>query len=81
MTDQPAVSTDAPEIAPAVRDVLLHAQHEITALRQRLAELEPKAEAYEALVAVINRLQPVRLPGASVDVAWRISTLLAPFND
>lgn len=59
-----------------LNQTLICAHDEITSLRRRLAEVEPKAHAYDTL-AQIARLTIHQEPqGYGVDVAWRIKSLL-----
>ena len=63
-------------MTPEIKQVLMHAHDEIVALRRRIDEIAPKAEAYDLLHAAITRLRPAPTQGFGVDVAWRIKELL-----
>lgn len=55
---------------------LLHsALHEIRGLRSRLAEVEPKAQAYDVLATIVG-LIPRPTQGYGMDVAWQIEHFL-----
>lgn len=62
-------------MTPEIKDVLMSAHEEIISLRRRVADLEPKAEAYSALVTVIGFIQG-NSAGYGVDAAWQIKQLL-----
>jgi hypothetical protein len=59
-------------------------RNEIKDLRARIAYLEPKAEAYDSLTAVL-RLLPQPSRGMSEDLVWRldkrISELMEPAEE
>ena len=63
-------------MTPEIKQILMHAHDEVVTLRRRIDALAPKAEAYDALLAVINRLSPTPQQSMGVDVAWRIKMLL-----
>lgn len=56
---------------------LTKARDEIRMLRQRVAELEPKAEAYAALLVLTQRLPSAPSRAYGEDVAWQIDRLIA----
>ena len=57
------------------RDILSRCKNEILLLRGHIARLEPKAEAYDALVTLI-RLFPQPSRGYSEDMVWKIDQVL-----
>lgn len=52
-------------------DMMQRCRNEIMGLRAHIAHLEPKAEAYDSLAAVIRQL-PRQTGGMSEDLVWRI---------
>lgn len=59
-----------------VRQALMQAHDEIISLRARLGHVEQKAHAYDTIaqIAALSIREPTQ--GFSMDVAWRIETLL-----
>jgi hypothetical protein len=57
-------------------DMAERCKHEIIILRQQIARLSPKAEAYDNLAAVL-RLLPQPSQGMGEDLVWRIEKRLA----
>lgn len=73
MTTEEAITQVArPEIIRALR--LAH--DEIVTLRRRVAELEPKAHAYDTISRIAALTEPDRPIGFAEDPAWRIKTLV-----
>ena len=52
--------------------VLRQAHDEIVTQRRRLAEVEPKAHAYDTLAIAMRLAEPVSQQGYSIDVAWLV---------
>lgn len=65
-------SIDAGEL----NQILLSAHDEIVSLRTRLANVEPKADAYDTIARLARLIVSDEARGYSVDVAWRIKSLL-----
>jgi len=61
-------------------DMMQMCRNEIVGLRAHIARLEPKAEAYDNLAAVIRHL-PRPSVGMGEDVVWRIDQRLRALND
>ena len=52
--------------------LLRQGHDEIVTLRRRLAELEPKAHAYDTLAIIARIAEPIESRGFSVDIAWTL---------
>ncbi|SKB32635.1 hypothetical protein [Sphingopyxis flava] len=52
--------------------LLQQAHNEIMSLRHEIAELAPKAHAYDTIAAV-TRMKPAPEQGYTVDLAWRLA--------
>lgn len=62
-------------------NVMRQAHDEIIGLRRRIAELEPKAHAYETIAAIARLNQNGRnLQGFGEDVAWRLQNVVDRLN-
>jgi len=61
-------------------DMMRRCKEEITSLRRHIAILEPKAEAYDTLAAVI-RLLPRPSIGMGEDLVWRIEQRIKELSE
>lgn len=63
-------------------DMMQRCETEIVSLRARIDYLKPKAEAYDAILVILDLLPGRRSEGAGVDVLWtlrrRIQELTLP---
>lgn len=57
---------------PETISLLRQAHDEVVMLRRRVAELEPKAHAYDTIAIIARHTTPNESQGYSVDVAWRL---------
>jgi hypothetical protein len=62
--------------AGELNQALISAHDEIVSLRARLAHMEPKADAYDTIARIARLTVQDEARGYSVDVAWRIKSLL-----
>ena len=61
---------------PEIIQVLRHAHDEVVTLRRRIAELEPKAMAYDTIAQIAALSIHPSNQGYSVDVAWRLKEIV-----
>lgn len=71
MNDKPN-KVERPDILRALR----MGHDEIVTLRRRVAELEPKAHAYETISQIARLTVTERSQGYGEDAAWRIKQLV-----
>lgn len=57
---------------PEMISLLQQSHNEIVGLRREIAELAPKAHAYDTIAAV-TRMKPAPEQGYTVDLAWRLA--------
>lgn len=55
-----------------LNQLLIRAHDEITNLRKRNNEIEPKAHAYDTLAVFARLSEPETLQGYAEDIAWRL---------
>jgi hypothetical protein len=73
MTENDKLRGMSPEEAV---DMMQRCKHEIAQLRGTVNHLKPKAEAYDALCAVIGLL-PRKSQGESIDLIWSLDKRIA----
>lgn len=71
MTEEPQITMSRPELLHLLRV----AHDEIVVLRRKVAELEPRARAYDNIDRIVGMI-PYPSQGYGEDVAWRIKTVV-----
>lgn len=60
-----------PMTSEEAREMMIRCRDEITHLRKRLSEVEPKADAYDSIRAILG-MMPQRSVGMAEDLVWRL---------
>lgn len=68
--------TDTPVERPEIITALRIAHDEIVALRRRIADLEPRAHAYDTIAQIAHISRKPVTQGYGEDPAWRVKQIV-----